>query len=1480
MDAKNVILDIRNRYKVDEDLPSDLLEITEQALELLSEQLYSTDTHFIMEFVQNADDNEYEKGIEPTLRILADKTSMTLSCNEKGFYEKNVRAICKIGGSTKKNNPGFIGEKGIGFKSVFKVADIVNVASGPFTFKFDRSKRLGMITPIWDPSVVADHGWTTFYLDLSRSPGSGTAIGVKLDEIKPSLLLFLRKLRAIEVDIRTGSPRQVEIKRRDLNSDLVQLTRIANGTILNKNTYFVVRQCVDMSSVRDDRRKDIKETEVVLAFPVDDEHLPQIFAQDVHAFLPVRDFGFKFVINGDFLTSSSREDVLHDSPWNQNIRRAIIQTFITAVRAFQTQGTLQDLWIRFLPSGIVGSFFKAVERDLLRDLREMNVVRDSSGAVRRPCQVLSVPSTFRYDFTPLVPARFMERSGFYYLSDNYDMLADGPILKQLGVREMTVDDLLTGLQAMSSNHFMAHNNRWHDAVCSQLLHVAKRNKKLQGLKILPLDDGSWAATHKAGNFVFDCDMQGIPAHIDLRRIHSCVCPSSSPTRHTLFRHLGVGQADPVFIAEKILSYQGRLPVQAHITNAKFFFMYHYSNLPSPAGRLRFADEQGNTDTSDVLYLDLPSDQGRLRQALPSSARFIHPEYMLQYCAKERDEWLSWLQSSVRLNLAPRIVNDCLSPEFEEMSQRLSLSEFLDALRYFWPRLSTKSPFSWLGKLGSMTVKMDNNSDYRLNSTFLKRRVLAQHPELPFLPVSDPESRGWDFLGRVGVTIAADTSFYVKLLIHHQLQGLDDQKTIKNIYKQLDARFYEDTERIRDAFNRHPLVFAANFSNSSKGQAVAWLNLSEVYWDGPSSMTSKIALRSLYPDLREFFQEKLGLPNAPPEVLVDELKTISREWLDKAITNDVHRLVTFMLIDLARLLKANRLDYNNVHHLLQESMIFPSTSSLPGIKLQKLADIFIPDHSGFYTGLFRGKAPILELASSEKGAELARITYLLELAKSEGLARYLQCSLDHQVVSIGDRELDEQLTAAYTSKYRFFERLVYSTSLQQPSQYQLEGLSKVQEMRIYMVNSITSTFTLDNVAPITTDSELLHVDEEDSFIRVLISRKACNGLGASSRAHRSVCKRLSGLLNCKYEKLLLCMKLEAFDLDEYFQEEGIDKVTSDAAQDNDSWMTSNPTRVVSTSKAVKSLVKQSNRYQPTKTTGLSMEVNNVAFERSIQGQDIQKEIDDILGCFSELSISSARVVGLRPSSMHALQSTSEYVSTESCQLAAHVSNKVVASVQNSRSSLPVTSGTSESTRNLDLSTDASHSILFESIGGSSSPLRMFLSPEPSQFQQMNGVLGERYVYELLLNMIGPTFGPDNWTSELRGLNPGFDGFEGPSIADFRFEDQYGILTELLFKGEPEMFSEEWYPTYHIEVKSTSSGSHEPFHLSKRQFDTALRYSRIANGNKFMRDIYVIIRVWNIRRPTANNYAIYVDPLCCMLDGRLKVVSNLEMMMGDD
>jgi hypothetical protein len=99
------------------------------SLDLLSASLYSSDVHFIMELVQNSDDNAYLPNVIPTIKIELFPHALLVFNNEIGFQEKNIVAVCNVGGSTKQGMAGYIGQKGIGFKSVFSISDVPEIHS-------------------------------------------------------------------------------------------------------------------------------------------------------------------------------------------------------------------------------------------------------------------------------------------------------------------------------------------------------------------------------------------------------------------------------------------------------------------------------------------------------------------------------------------------------------------------------------------------------------------------------------------------------------------------------------------------------------------------------------------------------------------------------------------------------------------------------------------------------------------------------------------------------------------------------------------------------------------------------------------------------------------------------------------------------------------------------------------------------------------------------------------------------------------------------------------------------------------------------------------------------------------------------------------------------------------------------------------------------------------------------------------------------
>src|SRR5262245_39895637 len=106
----------------------------DRALKLLSQDLYAKDIHFVLELLQNAEDNSYGPGILPEIRFRLTEEAILVQNNELGFSEDNVRSLCDVANSSKPKRLGYIGEKGIGFKSVFRVTDEPYISSNGFSF--------------------------------------------------------------------------------------------------------------------------------------------------------------------------------------------------------------------------------------------------------------------------------------------------------------------------------------------------------------------------------------------------------------------------------------------------------------------------------------------------------------------------------------------------------------------------------------------------------------------------------------------------------------------------------------------------------------------------------------------------------------------------------------------------------------------------------------------------------------------------------------------------------------------------------------------------------------------------------------------------------------------------------------------------------------------------------------------------------------------------------------------------------------------------------------------------------------------------------------------------------------------------------------------------------------------------------------------------------------------------------------------------
>lgn len=271
----------------------------------LSTDLYSTKTRFVYELIQNAEDNQYTKAAtakhDPFLIFTLHPSRIVVDSNEDGFNEANVKAICSTSQSTTTNAQGYIGEKRIGFKSVFKVASKVHIQSGPFSFAFQYKfgdSGFGMVTPFLDEFEELPSGVRS-RITLTLSPSSDfTELLKDFEALPDSLLIFLSKLKSITINVMNANNELVSktVYAYEYSPDNHRGTLTKHRSIEGKDIqiaqYFHITRRALSNLPKDAARPMTDQAEVVLAFPLDEKSIPILEQQHVFAFLPVRKVGF------------------------------------------------------------------------------------------------------------------------------------------------------------------------------------------------------------------------------------------------------------------------------------------------------------------------------------------------------------------------------------------------------------------------------------------------------------------------------------------------------------------------------------------------------------------------------------------------------------------------------------------------------------------------------------------------------------------------------------------------------------------------------------------------------------------------------------------------------------------------------------------------------------------------------------------------------------------------------------------------------------------------------------------------------------------------------------------------------------------------------------------------------------------------------------------------------------------------------------
>jgi hypothetical protein len=782
----------------------------------LSEQLNTELAHFLLELVQNADDLKYQPGTRPSLTFRLIGNHLLVVSNETGFKERDVESICSVGDSTKVGIEDTTGEKGIGFKSLFKAAEEVTIASNGFHFQFSLNRPCGSVVPEWKELPqefrLPQNSDKTIFLLSFANHSKLAKVRQELLSFDEKLLLFLRRLRSVEIEIDGKITRVVRQDTTNNGKHVTTLSTRGNQSQSSTFEYAIVPFACPVT-VRDEARKNRQTSIVTLAFPLGR------LQGDCQAYncLPICKTGYPFLLQGDFILSASREGLNEThSGWNDMLFHGLAEAFLHAVKRFNADPALRYSWLKYLPRKSAFSQFKNLSILIQARLKREHVLSTQIGGLCIPSSAFYVPREWRdEENNPLIQIPSFTPAN---LSTKYD---DGLTkeLEWLGGKTPNRMELFRRFQQYLSwdngkvfqSQPVSRLSRFAEALISYY------HSDLETLPIIPIKDGRWVATKGRILFFSQTDNQesstfDMPRGLPEVDVLLPKYVSSSKSLKALFEKLDVKQGTVPEICKMIEeAHANATPPSSEpevlIEHALYLFnAWHAKKYMQSVGGFKpmwLCTETGKAVLSRFMYQPAAFVNQSILEYIgrgPKSRRLMHPGYLANIALSSSDEFSEWLATHWKVFTWLRIckISDRGKPtlyptrEFQLLLSHQNCDEFLELLVNSWHQnFGTSSPPSFIANIGLMKAAWASNKseEVSLKDTFLPSKAIKDiaPPDVPFLRVSNPEDRKWHVLRSLDVVVTTepdDADFWLSCL-RPLMKDQPNKETILRIYENLN-----------------------------------------------------------------------------------------------------------------------------------------------------------------------------------------------------------------------------------------------------------------------------------------------------------------------------------------------------------------------------------------------------------------------------------------------------------------------------------------------------------------------------------------------------------------------------------------------------------------------------------------------------------------------------------------------------------------------
>lgn len=508
---------------------------------------YDDRTHFIFELLQNAEDALAKRGSWAGSRSASfslTEKSLVLKHFGKPFDERDVRGICGIAESTKDEES--IGRFGIGFKSVYTFTDCPEIHSGSEHFVIRN-----FVQPAAAENVTLSPDETLILLPLKEEDSTARQEIISgFKGLGPGALLFLRSISEINWTADGASGFYLRDAPEALGDRVKRIKLIGQekGQEEIDQDWLVFHRDVSSPSGRAVGRVEVAFALEALNGQPSRWGVTPVPASPLVVFFPTAlETNLGFLVQGPFLTTPSRDNILRNDPWNKHLVDETASLLIEALRWMRDKSILDTSALSCLPlerekfpdGALFAPLFNAVKNALAE---EELLPRFQQGYMSASKARLARTQDLRELFSPDQITQIFDGEASAWLSgeitqDRTPALRKY-VMQELGVTEVTPTTLIPRL---TRGFLEAQSDLWILKLYEYLSgQEAALRRRLETIPLLRLVDGNHVQVRENGK-----PRAFLPSAIDTSfpTIRPTVCASDEAKRFLV--SLGITEPDPV-----------------------------------------------------------------------------------------------------------------------------------------------------------------------------------------------------------------------------------------------------------------------------------------------------------------------------------------------------------------------------------------------------------------------------------------------------------------------------------------------------------------------------------------------------------------------------------------------------------------------------------------------------------------------------------------------------------------------------------------------------------------------------------------------------------------------------------------------------------------------------------------------------------------------------------------------------------------------